>query len=561
MKQGPPLVALLAATFVAACSSSQDDDAQEPADRVVIDASAQTREEIRVASWGIRNQGKSTIVRGYDASKKRVVAFEYRATRSATRSGTTSLDATIEVGSRRAKLRIESPDRVHMKVLEDSLNGDDAAKAVLDRMAADLRFGKPRASSTGLTSQSLRPSDEGSLVSGDPTKLVGKCTQLLGPTAASAAQTTSRCGDAPSSPECQRGVQESPQAQDEASQCDTPRSCGDGVALLGGGPLALKKAPLTGPGTSSMQWHVNGTDLGIPFLLGDDSVGFLFGDTFDAPGVGGPGWRSPVLLRSSSAPAEGIVFEGSGYAPQILDSPHSGCNGEYTLIPNDGVTISGGRVIVSYMSVRNWAGLCPEQYSGQWRTAYAGLAVSEDGGGHFTRAPIRWDNDDANQDAFQMQTMQVDGEYAYVYSVRAGRQNSPMMLQRVRTASILEKGAYECWGFDGEWGWGKPCTSLFDEGAFGEPSVRKLADCTWAMSYLELGSIVTRTAPKPEGPWSPGHIQVTAAEQPCLYGGFIHPRSTAGANDLHLMVSAWGDSLDSCGRGGKYGVDHFVGTL
>jgi hypothetical protein len=284
----------------------------------------------------------------------------------------------------------------------------------------------------------------------------------------------------------------------------------------------------------------------------------LFGDTFESPNVGGPGWRSPVLLRSASNPADGIVFAGGGYASQIIDSPHNtDCSGEFTAIPNDGITLPGGRVVVSFMSVRDWKGLCPAQYEGQWRTNYAGLAYSDDGGNHFTRAPIKFANNEANDDPFQMQTMQLDGDYVYVYSVRAGRRGGPMMLQRVPPAGILDRAAYQCWSGNGAWG--GPCVSIMD-GFIGEPSVRKLSDCTWAMSYLEGGIISTRTSAIPEGPWSPAKFQVSGSDQPCLYGGFIHPQSTA--DNLHLTVSSWVGSGGDCGgQGGRYGVDHFAGSL
>lgn len=206
------------------------------------------------------------------------------------------------------------------------------------------------------------------------------------------------------------------------------------------------------------------------------------------------------------------------------------------------------------MSVRNWAGKCAAAFPGQWQTGYSGLASSTDGG-KFTRSELRFPNDPSNLDPFQMQTMELDGDYVYLFSVRAGRQNGPMMLQRVRSTSIFDRSAYQCWSGNA---WGTSCTSILPETDFGEPSVRKLG-CTWAMSYLAGGAIVTRMASRPEGPWSDPHVQVTGGDQPCLYGGFIHPSSTP--DDLHLMVSAWGDAGSGCGQGGKYGVDHFVGKL
>ena len=562
VRNGLSWIAVLSACVVGACSGADEVDSARStsADGVVVDASADTRAATGISSWGIRNDGTSTIVNGYDSQRSPIVTFEYRVSRAAE---ATTIDAALDAGTRHPTLRIEMRDGAQARAVQSSLEGDKDSKAVLARMVADLRSGIARPTTTTTKTASLRPLDVAPtpLVNDGPQPLI-ECDQLVTNAAADAGQTTTDCSGDPGSPACNQGVAQAPQDQDKVKQCKD-HSCTDSPPASGNG-LAARKEPLTGPGTSSLQWHVNGTDLGIPFALGKGTTGFLFGDTFDAPGVGGAGWRSPVLLRSTDRPADGITFSGSGYAPQIIDSAHSGCSGEFTLIPNDGVRLPDGRTIVSFMSVRDWAGICPDVYPGQWRTSYAGLAFTTTGD-HFTRAPIQFGNDLANLDPFQMQTMQyddVDG-YVYFYSVRAGRQSGPMMLQRVSWKDILDKGSYECWSSSGNGGnggtWGKSCSSILPETDFGEPSVRKLDNCVWAMAYLAGGRIVTRAASKPEGPWTDEHVQVTGAEQPCLYGGFIHPSSTA--NDLHLMVSAWGDSDATCGHGAKYGVDHFSGSL
>jgi hypothetical protein len=574
VRNGLARIVALSASVVAACSGADKADSamstsmSTSGDGVVVDASADTRATIGVASWGIRNDGTSTIVKGYDPQRSPIVTFEYRVSRA---PATTTIDAALDARTRHPTLRIEMRDSAQATAVHDSLAGDDDSKAVLARMVADLRSGianpatTTTTTTTSTTTTSIRPLDA-PLVDNEPRPLI-ECDQLVTNAAANAGQTTTDCGDDPGSPACNQGVAEAPRDQDKVKQCKDHR-CTDSPPSSGNG-LAARREALTGPGTSSLQWHVNGTDLGIPFALGKGTTGFLFGDTFDAPGVGGPGWRSPVLLLSMDRPSDGISFSGSGFAPQIVDSAHSGCGGEFTIIPNDGVRLPDGRTIVSFMSVRDWAGLCPDVYPGQWRTNYAGLAsattTSTATGDHFTRAPIQFGNDLGNLDPFQMQTMQYDdvSGYVYFYSVRAGRQVGPMMLQRVTSKDILDKGSYECWSSSGNGGnagtWGKSCSSVLPETDFGEPSVRKLDNCVWAMSYLAGGRIVTRTASKPEGPWTDEHVQVTAAEQPCLYGGFIHPSSTA--SDLHLMVSAWGDSNATCGHGAKYGVDHFSGSL
>jgi hypothetical protein len=57
---------------------------------------------------------------------------------------------------------------------------------------------------------------------------------------------------------------------------------------------------------------------------------------------------------------------------------------------------------------------------------------------------------------------------------------------------------------------------ILPEGRFGEPSVRRLSDGTWAMSYLNCvtGCIVTRTAAGPDQAWSGEKTQLTSWQEP-----------------------------------------------
>lgn len=327
------------------------------------------------------------------------------------------------------------------------------------------------------------------------------------------------------------------------------------------------KKRLTGEDLDTGQrWGVAGTDLGIPYVLENESIGYLFGDTFSTQWPDdGKGWRSPILLRSAAKPGEpdGVVFDsaagvdGDGLAPEIMYNGHTtddgAGNSEYTVIPNDGISFpETGQQIVSYMSILSWD---------PWATNYAGLAVSDDGNSFKRLESVFW-NDDENLDPFQMWTMQRDGDYVYVFSVRAGRQEGPMMLQRVKWDKMTDVNAYEPWGHDGEkWAWGNKATPIL-EGKIGEPSVRKLDDGTWAMVYLDLGitpgAIVSRTAEGPNKEWSEPKTQLTADQEPNLYGGFIHPWSTSKEDDLHMMISRWSKAD---GHTTHYHVSQYVGTL
>lgn len=340
------------------------------------------------------------------------------------------------------------------------------------------------------------------------------------------------------------------------------------------GPRASWKKRLTGADLdTSSRWQVAGTDLGIPYVLENLSIGYLFGDTFSSPWPeDGLGWRSPVLLRSNSTPGSvpGIIWDsaasvpGDGFTPEIMHNghfgpDHEGSRHEVTVIPNDAVSfVETRRQIVSYMSIEAW-------YDGSsgaaWKTNYAGIAYSDDGN-NFIRTSLKWENNPDNSDPFQMWTMQRDGEYVYIFSVRSGRQRGPMMLRRVLWQRVFYPEEYDCWGAIGTvWGWGNPCTPIL-EGVFGEPSVRKLGD-RWVMTYLnlELGAIVSRTAVAPDRPWTEEKVQVTWEQEPNLYGGFIHPWSSTGEDELHLLVSTWRRDPNNPEISSAYHVSQYVGSV
>ncbi|WP_018588063.1 DUF4185 domain-containing protein [Salinispora arenicola] len=355
-----------------------------------------------------------------------------------------------------------------------------------------------------------------------------------------------------------------------------------GTGIAAGGMLApdaaraaFWKKRLTGADLdTNRRWQIAGTDLGIPYVLENGSIGYLLGDTFNTPWPEGPplpnDWRSPVMLRSHAHPgaADGVVFDnaagvlGDGRAPELMHNGHRGIGidglWEVTVIPNDGISFpETGRQVISYMSIEYWTP--PGQPGARWRSRYAGLAFS-DNGNDFTRTSLTWWNDSTNTDPFQMWTMQRDGDWVYVFSVRPGRQDGPMMLRRVFWDRLFYPESYEGWGWNGStWGWGRPCTPILT-GSFGEPSVRRLADGTWVMSYLNCvtGCVVTRTAGGPDQAWTAEKVQITPWQEPGLYGGFIHPWSSRQVNDLHLMVSTWTTTPDN--RSTAYHVSQFVGT-
>jgi hypothetical protein len=335
--------------------------------------------------------------------------------------------------------------------------------------------------------------------------------------------------------------------------------------------LAIHRKRLTGADMyTSTNWRVAGTDLGIPYVLENGSIGYLLGDTFSGPWPEGrEDHRSPVMLRSASDPGspEGIVFDsaakvaGNGRAPELMYNAHGGMVGgtqELTVIPNDGISFpETGRQLVSFMSMESWY---DRGADGIFTSGFAGLAYS-DNGNDFHRTNLRWNNSADNKDPFQMWTMQRDGEYVYIFSVRAGRQHGPMMLRRVKWERMFWPNEYEGWGWNGtDWGWGRPCTPILEE-QFGEPSVRKLRDGTWVMAYMDYArnQLVTRTADRPDGVWSNPKVQIYGVTNWNLYGGFIHPWSTRGFGKLHLIVSRW--SKNPANVSTTYHIEQYQGTL
>lgn len=304
-------------------------------------------------------------------------------------------------------------------------------------------------------------------------------------------------------------------------------------------PIAMtrKIRDLTGPGTSAEAWGVGGTDLGIPVRQPDGKIAYIFGDTFDEHGVGGPGWRSPVLLRSEPGGLdEGIEFTGAAggaYAKQILDYVHG--DGYSTWLPSDAITI-GSRMYLHYMVNQ-----------GLGNVLWSEIAVSDDNGEHWTSTGTRWAGDE-NGGLRQLWTWER-GDDGFVYTLStAFTRDRGIILHRVPDDRLLDEAAYEPWGYlDGAWAWGNPATEVLT-GEFGELCLRRVED-KWVLSWFNAGdyditikvfdsptsNLYRATTYKPieGGAW--GFENDTTVAQ--LYGGYIHPDSTL--HELHLIVSQW----------------------
>jgi len=324
-----------------------------------------------------------------------------------------------------------------------------------------------------------------------------------------------------------------------------PSACQTTVPVPGSSRSATRKIKdLTGTTTSSGPFGVGGTDLGIPVRQPNGKIAYVFGDTFEQDGVGGPGWRAPVLLRSEPGfDADGIDFDdaaGGKYAKQILDYAHD--NGT-TWLPSDALTI-GNRMYLHYVVNQGLGNV-------QWTQ----IAYSDDNGENWTVSNARWEAGEDNS-LRQLWTWErgCDG-YVYTLSTKFISRDRSIILYRVPEGQILDKTAYEPWGWDGtKWAWGNPATIVLD-GAFGEMSLRRVEN-KWVLAWFNAGAYeitikvfdsptsnlydATTYHPIAGGDWC-SQNDTTVAQ---LYGGYIHPDSTL--HDLHLIVSQWNTGTGPC---------------
>nr|WP_157226631.1 DUF4185 domain-containing protein [Gordonia soli] len=303
---------------------------------------------------------------------------------------------------------------------------------------------------------------------------------------------------------------------------------------------------LTGKGSTSRtdkRWQIHGTDLGIMWQSKPGQVAVAFGDTFGKgfrpPGANGRDWRSNVLGFSSDRKlADGMsidtmVQDSRCHAAQILSARHID-RYEMTTIPTSGFAI-GSRQFLSYMSVRTWGPI-----PGVWLTNYGGLAYSDDGGSTWSKDPYtRWDNIFGTSQ-FQVSSMVPQGDHVYMFGTPNSRVGS-VGLARVRKDQVLNKTAYQYWR-DGRWVPARDgnVASVLFAGPVGELSARYDESAQrWQLSYLDTvrGAIVLRTARSPQGAWSDGTDLVRSNRYAQLYGGFLHPWSSA--RDLYFTMSTW----------------------
>lgn len=314
-------------------------------------------------------------------------------------------------------------------------------------------------------------------------------------------------------------------------------------------PLARKVADLTGPGHTD-RFGVGGTDLGATVAAPDGRLVSVFGDTFSRAGVGGPGWRAPVVLFADpDRIGEGLRWVGcagrGGRARQVVRYVHHGVRRwgrrfrrVTTVLPTDVITV-GDELFLHVM-------VCRELGNVRWTE----LHRSRDDGATWRPTGVRWSADHLGGH-FQMLTWER-GTDDYVYALSTGFQRDKgLMLQRVPAERLARPDAWEGWGFaEGSgWAWGRPPTVVLP-GAFGELSLRRVQD-RWLLVAFDqahyridvrvLRSPVDDLHVAPSATVLRGvdweHEDHAAGLVAQLYGGYVVPGSTLA--DLHLVVSQW----------------------
>lgn len=320
-----------------------------------------------------------------------------------------------------------------------------------------------------------------------------------------------------------------------------------------------KLAKITGEdscNTTASRFGLHATDLGIMWDDGRGGVLVAFGDSYgdgwcgDGPGPAHADWRFNVLARSTNTDLDtGVRFDWmcpreDGKADQIVPADRAGMR-EHTVIPTAGIAV-GGRNYLHYMSVRHWGA------PGIWRTNYAGLAYSDNGGATWTKSKTAfWPNrktgwsgrfalGDRGTHPFQMIAYAgIIANSVYLMGTPNGRFGSGC-LARVDQDALLDPAAYEYWTGDG-WGRDPFAAQPVLQAPVGELSVQyNRAFRLWFATHLDerRAAIVLRTAPELTGPWTPGEVMVSGSDHPALYGGFQHPWA-ADRPAVYFTMTQW----------------------
>ena len=309
-----------------------------------------------------------------------------------------------------------------------------------------------------------------------------------------------------------------------------------------------------GPNQTVQKFAVTGTDLGIMWDNGDSAnrqVLMAFGDTNGFCMIPGKQWRYNVLFRSKDGALSNTVavpdgvpgnkYSGApvwrpGIAKQVVNTIGRAPE-ETGIIPTTGIAV-GGKQFMDFMSIRNW------DNPGSWSTNFSAIAVSQDNGENWGVYPGTIRPPGGGNENFQMGAFLKPGPgdpYIYKYGTPGGRAGSAYVA-RVNPAFIPDLTKYEYWNADSNaWVPANPAAATaVIPGPVGEMSVQYN---TYLRQYLALhcngaNDVVMRTAPTPQGPWSPEQRLIASPEIPGgIYAPFLHPWSTG--KELYYNLSLW----------------------
>lgn len=306
---------------------------------------------------------------------------------------------------------------------------------------------------------------------------------------------------------------------------------------------------ITGPDSvnrTDLRWGIAGTDLGIMWDNGHDAICIAFGDTYHprtvTNGAGGKDWRHNTLgfitdrNLTKGLRIDYFAADRAGHAKQII--PDCDCPGcprpEVTTIPTSACRI-GTRQYMTYMSVREWG------QPGVWKTNFAGIAYSDDGGLNWTKDPHAWwPNTPSWDQQWQLCCLVPHGKHVYLFGTQNGR-FGPAKLARAPKHHLLDLDTHEQW--DGAtWGKNPDAAAVVLDGHVAELSIAWHEPTSqWLALHLvhEEQRIVLRTAREVTGPWTPPVTVVTGEQYPDLYGGFWHPW-TMNTHQPCFSLSQWG---------------------
>ena len=307
------------------------------------------------------------------------------------------------------------------------------------------------------------------------------------------------------------------------------------------------------PNQTLDRFGVSGADLGIPWDNGDPAnhqVLMAFGDTYGYCGVQGHQWRYNTLFRSQDRD----LNNGISVAPGVVNDRYSGspllapslskqiintikkAPSETGIIPTAGIAI--GRIqFINFMSIKSWGN------NGEWSTNYSGIARSIDNGQTWGVYPGTIRPPGGGNENFQMGAFTRPGDgYVYSFGTPAGRDGSAY-LARVPEGFVPDLAKYQYWHGDAGGSWVPANPAAATPVVPGPVSEMSAQYNNYLKQYLMLycngaNDVVARTAPSPQGPWSPEHVLVSSMQMPGgIYAPYIHPWSSG--KDLYFTLSLW----------------------